>query len=150
MRKDFHFRSDKKGPTISLFKVKGGDCIGGFTTAQWEDVDPGKLIPDPHSFLFNLSSSRLFKGSDKARINCYINCGPRFTSTSNDGELSATNEPLNENGGCYSCANKAGFSIGLDADGKNMLTNSKRGAFTISELEVWEVVNVENLVLQDQ
>jgi hypothetical protein len=31
--KDFHSRCEKKGPTISLFKVKGGDCIGGFTTA---------------------------------------------------------------------------------------------------------------------
>jgi hypothetical protein len=31
--KDFHSRCDKKGPTISLFKVKDGDCIGGFTKA---------------------------------------------------------------------------------------------------------------------
>ena len=30
---DFHSRCDYKGPTISLFKVKDGDCIGGFTTA---------------------------------------------------------------------------------------------------------------------
>jgi hypothetical protein len=33
MYKDFHSRCDKKGPTISLFKVKDGDCIGGFTKA---------------------------------------------------------------------------------------------------------------------
>ena len=32
-RKDFHDRCDKKGPTISLFKVKDGDVIGGYTTA---------------------------------------------------------------------------------------------------------------------
>jgi len=31
--KDFHSRCDKKGSTISLFKVKDGDCIGGFTNA---------------------------------------------------------------------------------------------------------------------
>ena len=31
--KDFHSRCDHKGPTISLFKIKKGDCIGGFTTA---------------------------------------------------------------------------------------------------------------------
>lgn len=31
--KDFHSRCDKKGPTISLFKIKSGDTIGGFTTA---------------------------------------------------------------------------------------------------------------------
>jgi hypothetical protein len=30
---DFHSSCDHKGPTISLFKVKDGDCIGGFTTA---------------------------------------------------------------------------------------------------------------------
>ena len=32
-KKDFHDRCDNKGPTISLFKVKGGDCIGGYTKA---------------------------------------------------------------------------------------------------------------------
>jgi hypothetical protein len=31
--KDFHSRSDGKRPTISLFKVKDGDCIGGYTDA---------------------------------------------------------------------------------------------------------------------
>ncbi len=30
---DFHSRSDRKGPTISLYRVKDGDCIGGFTRA---------------------------------------------------------------------------------------------------------------------
>ena len=30
---DFHERCDKKGPTICLFKVKDGDCIGGYTSA---------------------------------------------------------------------------------------------------------------------
>jgi hypothetical protein len=33
MTEDFHSRCDKKGPTISLFKIKDGDCIGGFTKA---------------------------------------------------------------------------------------------------------------------
>ncbi len=27
---DFHDRCDKKGPTISLFKIKDGDVIGGY------------------------------------------------------------------------------------------------------------------------
>jgi hypothetical protein len=31
--KDFHDRCDKKGPTICLFRVQDGDCIGGYTTA---------------------------------------------------------------------------------------------------------------------
>jgi hypothetical protein len=33
MVKEFHSRCDGKGPTISLFKVKDGDCIGGYTSA---------------------------------------------------------------------------------------------------------------------
>ena len=33
MYKDFHSRCDNKGPTISLFKVKDGDVIGGYTKA---------------------------------------------------------------------------------------------------------------------
>jgi hypothetical protein len=31
MAKNFHDHCDKKGPTISLFKIKDGDCIGGFS-----------------------------------------------------------------------------------------------------------------------
>ena len=30
---DFHKRCDHKWPTISLFKVKDGDCIGGYTNS---------------------------------------------------------------------------------------------------------------------
>jgi hypothetical protein len=30
---DFHSRCDNKGPSISLFKIKDGDCIGGYTKA---------------------------------------------------------------------------------------------------------------------
>ena len=30
---DFHSRCDNKGPTVSLFKIKDGDCIGGYTKA---------------------------------------------------------------------------------------------------------------------
>ena len=33
MWNNFHSRCDKKGPTISLFKVKDGDVIGGYTKA---------------------------------------------------------------------------------------------------------------------
>ena len=30
--KDFHKKCDRKGPTVSITKVKDGPCIGGFTT----------------------------------------------------------------------------------------------------------------------
>ena len=29
---DFHKRADNKDWTVSLFKIKDGDCVGGFTT----------------------------------------------------------------------------------------------------------------------
>ena len=29
---DFHSRCDNKGSTITLLKILGGDCIGGYTT----------------------------------------------------------------------------------------------------------------------
>ena len=33
---EFHQRCDYNlFPTISLFKIKDGDCIGGYTTVQW-------------------------------------------------------------------------------------------------------------------
>ncbi len=35
MYKDFHAHCDNKGPTISLYQIKDGDCIGGFTSASW-------------------------------------------------------------------------------------------------------------------
>ncbi len=30
---DFHSRCDEKGPTLTLFQIKDGDCLGGFTNA---------------------------------------------------------------------------------------------------------------------
>ena len=57
---DFHDRCDNKGPTISLFKVKDGDVIGGYSTAQWySDVD-GYYVDDKDAMLFNLSYQRHF------------------------------------------------------------------------------------------
>lgn len=56
--RDFHSRCDKRGPTISLFKIKDGDCIGGYTSASWTADD--KYVNDKEAFLFNLSSFRYF------------------------------------------------------------------------------------------
>jgi BTB/POZ domain-containing protein KCTD9 len=59
MKRDFHSRCDNKGPTISLLKVKDGDCIGGFTKAKWSSGDV-KHIADSDAMLFNLSCCRHF------------------------------------------------------------------------------------------
>jgi hypothetical protein len=31
--KTFHSKCDNKGPTICLFKIDGGHCVGGYTEA---------------------------------------------------------------------------------------------------------------------
>jgi hypothetical protein len=55
---DFHSRCDKKGPTITLFKIKDGDCIGGYTKAKWSSIDVD--FADSEAMLFNLSCCRHF------------------------------------------------------------------------------------------
>lgn len=72
-----------------------------------------------------------------------------FSSGVFSTELSANDEPFNGDNKCHSDGNRPGYQIDIDADGNNMLTNQKNGDFTITELEVWEVINVENLVLQE-
>jgi hypothetical protein len=94
--------------------------------------------------LFNLSSSRQFTNTGKGGIGCSSFCGPVFGSE-DGGELYAC-EPFNGDRKCESWANRDGYKIVIEG-GKNMLTNKKDRYFTISELEVWEVINVENLVL---
>jgi hypothetical protein len=61
MGKDFHSRCDNKGPTISLFKIKNGDCIGGYTAAKWPST--AGYVVDNGSMLFNLPRQRLFLNS---------------------------------------------------------------------------------------
>ncbi len=68
--------------------------------------------------------------------------GPRFGY----GEL-VINEPFNSYRNCGSWANGNVFPINIEC-GKNLLTNKSDDYdkwFTISELEVWEVVNAENI-----
>ena len=135
---DFHSRCDNKGPTVSLFKVRDGDCIGGYTKAQWSSSE-AKFVGDSAAMLFNLSCRRHFptKGVKGQEILCNGALGPDFTG-GHCTELGAPNEPFNE-GQCVSCLNEAGYGIPVDANGINTLTNKEGEYFTISELEVWEV-----------
>jgi hypothetical protein len=59
---DFHARCDRKGPTISLFKIKDGDCIGGYTSDFWYPVPPMQNRPygGGDAILFNLDKCRYF------------------------------------------------------------------------------------------
>ena len=98
MNKDFHRLCDGKGPTLSLFKVDGtGQCIGGFTNAQWSSPDDEILVADPGAVLFNLTQQTAFRviETDQA-IACQKDLGPCFSNT-----LSAW-EPFNGNNKCIS------------------------------------------------
>ena len=67
--------------------------------------------------------------------------GPSFCG---DGysELSALNEPFNDDFMCVSNADQSGFGIEAK-DEINLLTNQRDGKFTIIELEVWQVEFLE-------
>jgi hypothetical protein len=43
------------GVTISLFKIKDGDIIGGFTKAEWNSSSSNSYESDTDAVLFNLS-----------------------------------------------------------------------------------------------
>jgi carbamoylphosphate synthase large subunit len=55
---DFHSRCDNKEPTITLFKIENGDCIGGYTKAKLSSNDDFQA--DSEAMLFNLSCCRHF------------------------------------------------------------------------------------------
>jgi len=53
--KDFHRLSDGIGPSITLYKIKNGSCIGGFTSAKWSSTPSHTFANDPSALLFNLA-----------------------------------------------------------------------------------------------
>jgi hypothetical protein len=133
---DFHLRCNGKGPTISLFKVKDGDCIGGYTSAKWSLDTP--LVYDNMAMLFNLSKERCFPHTKQGvAMKFYDHCGPCFSGNGSI-ELAAYDYPFDGERKCISWANAPGYQITKKRK-KNMLTNRKDGMFTITELEVWEV-----------
>jgi hypothetical protein len=91
---DFHYLCDSKGRTVSLFQIKDGDCIGGYTSQCWESSWAGKYKADRSAFLFNLTRSRHFpsKGTGKD-ICCTIGHGPLFSGFG-DSDLGAAS-PFN-------------------------------------------------------
>ena len=93
--------------------------------------------------LFNLSKQSHFPNKRTGKeIYCSSTYGPCFRGGGNN-ELSAWIEPFNGVNRCISYANFSGYAIPVDGAGTNMLTNKKDGAFTITELEVWQVTYEE-------
>ncbi len=53
MNANFKNMSDYKNPTVTLFKIKDGDCIGAFTKNSWKSSSAQSHIID-YDILFNL------------------------------------------------------------------------------------------------
>jgi hypothetical protein len=64
--------------------------------------------------------------------------GPSFGGNYGN-ELSAYLSPFNSERNCRSYANNKTYCIGTNEYDINMLTNTKDGRFTISEMEVWQI-----------
>jgi hypothetical protein len=95
--------------------------------------------------LFNLTTRNEFKVQDHTKA---IRCGKKYGPFFGNAELYA-DQPFNGNNSCGSNLNRDGYRITMDSENKSNLTNLKcqEGAFdgylsvfTISELEVWEVI----------
>jgi hypothetical protein len=72
---DFHSRCDNKGPTFTLYKIKDGYCIGGFTKASWLSLN--NYYIDSDAMLFNLSKGRHFPNKKSGKeIGCDKVKGP--------------------------------------------------------------------------
>jgi hypothetical protein len=78
----FHSMCDGKGPTVSLFKLNNGNCIGGYTSAKWH-TPPSSFLGthtfDNSAIIFNLTDEVSYPivKADKA-IFCFRNNGPCF------------------------------------------------------------------------
>ena len=85
--------------------------------------------------LFNLTDERNFIcGQPSAAIQCNGGQGPCFGAR----DL-VTFAPFNvENK--FASFTKNTYNIGVDKEGRNMLTASKSERFTITEMEVWQIM----------
>ena len=138
--KDFHRMSDGKGPTIALYKIKNGSCIGGFTSAQWSSPSAVVDVIDPSALLFNLTLKTFFPcKSQQGGIRNMSDWGPTFGQS----EL-GVKEPFIGEKKCWSTANGSVYKLEKDSEDKNNLTNEKsqheKCFFTVTEIEVWEVL----------
>jgi hypothetical protein len=98
------------------------------------------FVSDSTAMLFNLTTRNAFKVQDHTKA---IACGKREGPCFGNSELYAK-EPFNGKNKCMSYVNRYGYRIKMDSESKSNLTNLKCqygwSEFTISELEVWEVI----------
>ena len=75
----FHQLCDNKGSTVTLFKLKDGNIMGGFTTSNWDSNSNGQWKNDSNAFLFSLTENvKCMNNTNYGSIYCYQRCGPYF------------------------------------------------------------------------
>ena len=51
-----------KKPTVTLVKIEeNGQCVGGFTSAEWSSPQDSKYVSDSTAMIFNLTTRYLAK-----------------------------------------------------------------------------------------
>ena len=84
---EFHKICDFKAPTITLYQIKDGDCIGGYTEVQWLS-NRTQSKADKNAMLFNATSRRKFPSKNTGKdIWCSLEMGPSFGSGGYDNDL---------------------------------------------------------------
>ena len=91
--KDFHNKCDKKGPTITLIKTKGGTICGGYTKKSWLSPPAGDYQNDSFAFVFNVDQQLRYSPQNNSKaIWVSHNSGPNFGG----GALELRWEPMNK------------------------------------------------------
>ena len=74
--KTFHDLCDNKGETLILIKSSEGFIIGGYTPLEWDSNSGWKN--DDETFLFSVTTKKIFKKKGKYSIYCGAGVGPWF------------------------------------------------------------------------
>lgn len=59
---EFHKLCDNQGPTVCLFKTKGGKRFGGFCSLPWKSDGSREVHPDTFTFSLDLKEKYMFGG----------------------------------------------------------------------------------------
>jgi TLD len=112
----FHEYCDNKGPTVTLFKTKGGKVCGGYTCVEWRSSEDF-WCKDSTARVFSVNDRRFFVPTQpkKAVYQFGLAGGPAFgCNTLTVQEATAMNAP--NNGRCHTDGvNNEYFGVPNDA-----------------------------------
>lgn len=128
------------GATLVCFKSQRlGRRSCGFTSINWYQTSTA-YKQDTTAILMDIEGKQAFHGfDDTTAIYGSPNLGPWFGSTVYGDVLGAGRHPMNQMGHCVSQPNR-GFNVPLDANGNCLFSGERAGTFSLSEMEVWQIV----------